>query len=98
MFAVPSGGMAFSCILVGKARAALASGQISAKPGTTNMAYDIPPPKKLPEPGYYYHFKHDLDGPVNNYAYTFTASAITPKRIADPKMPSCKCTGHYTRR
>jgi hypothetical protein len=33
------------------------------------MAYDIPPPKKLPEPGYYYHFKHDPDGPVNNYAY-----------------------------
>jgi hypothetical protein len=34
-----------------------------------NMTYDIPPPKKLPEPGYYYHFKHDPDGPLNNYAY-----------------------------
>ena len=33
------------------------------------MAYDIPPPAKLPEPGYYYHFKHDPHGPVNNYAY-----------------------------
>jgi hypothetical protein len=33
------------------------------------MAYDIPPPEKLPAPGYYYHFKHDPDGPVNNYAY-----------------------------
>ena len=33
------------------------------------MAYDIPPPRALPEPGYYYHFKHDPDGPVNNYAY-----------------------------
>lgn len=33
------------------------------------MPYDIPPPKELPEPGYYYHFKHDPDGPVNNYAY-----------------------------
>jgi hypothetical protein len=33
------------------------------------MAYDIPPPKELPEPGYYYHFKHDPAGPVNNYAY-----------------------------
>ena len=33
------------------------------------MAYDIPPPSKLPEPGYYYHFKHDPDGPLNNYAY-----------------------------
>jgi hypothetical protein len=33
------------------------------------MAYDIPPPKHLPEPGYYYHFKHDPKGPINNYAY-----------------------------
>jgi hypothetical protein len=34
-----------------------------------DMAYDIPPPEKLPEPGYYYHFKHDPAGPLNNYAY-----------------------------
>src|SRR6516162_649201 len=34
-----------------------------------DMAYDIPPPRQLPEPGYYYHFKHDPDGPLNNYAY-----------------------------
>jgi hypothetical protein len=33
------------------------------------MAYDIPSPRKLPKPGYYYHFKHDPDGPMNNYAY-----------------------------
>ena len=33
------------------------------------MPYDIPPPGKLPEPGYYYHFKHDPAGPLNNYAY-----------------------------
>ncbi|MGH7113979.1 MAG: DUF1653 domain-containing protein [Stellaceae bacterium] len=33
------------------------------------MPYDIPPPKKLPESGYYYHFKHDPRGSVNNYAY-----------------------------
>ena len=33
------------------------------------MAYDVPPPKNLPEPGYYYHFKYDPDGPLNNYAY-----------------------------
>ncbi|HYZ42132.1 MAG TPA: hypothetical protein VE687_16155 [Stellaceae bacterium] len=33
------------------------------------MVYEIPPPKKMPEPGYYYHFKHDPDGPLNNYAY-----------------------------
>jgi hypothetical protein len=34
-----------------------------------HMTYDIPPPEKLPDPGYYYHFKHDPNGPVNNYAY-----------------------------
>jgi len=33
------------------------------------MAYDIPPPDRRPEPGYYYHFKHDPAGPLNNYAY-----------------------------
>ena len=33
------------------------------------MAYDVPPPKDLPEAGFYYHFKHDPNGPVNNYAY-----------------------------
>ena len=33
------------------------------------MPYDIPPPKNLPEPGYYYHFKHDPAGPLDNYAY-----------------------------
>jgi hypothetical protein len=33
------------------------------------MAYDIQPPTELPEPGYYYHFKHNPDGPLNNYAY-----------------------------
>ena len=34
-----------------------------------DMVYDVPPPGKLPEPGYYYHFKHDPNGPLNNYAY-----------------------------
>src|ERR1700741_2352140 len=33
------------------------------------MAYDVPPPERRPEPGYYYHFKHDPAGPFNNYAY-----------------------------
>ena len=33
------------------------------------MAYDVPPPEHRPEPGYYYHFKHEPAGPVNNYAY-----------------------------
>src|SRR5258708_23263286 len=33
------------------------------------MAYDVPPPERRPEPGYYYHYKHDPNGPLNNYAY-----------------------------
>src|SRR5437764_12637575 len=33
------------------------------------MAYDIPPPDQRPEPGYYYHFKHDPAVTLNNYAY-----------------------------
>jgi hypothetical protein len=33
------------------------------------MAYDVPPPENRPEPGYYYHYKHDSNGPLNNYAY-----------------------------
>jgi adenosine kinase len=28
-----------------------------------------PFPEKVPEPGYYYHYKHDSIGTVNNYAY-----------------------------
>jgi hypothetical protein len=33
------------------------------------MGYDVQPPENLPQPGFYYHFKHDPDGAVNNYAY-----------------------------
>jgi len=25
-------------------------------------------PEQCPEPGYYYHYKHDPNGPLNNYA------------------------------
>ena len=45
---------------------------LSSDPTTRDsegMPHDIPPPKNLPEPGYYYHFKHDPAGPLNNYAY-----------------------------
>jgi hypothetical protein len=31
------------------------------------MTYSFP--EKVPEPGFYYHYKHDPDGKVNNYAY-----------------------------
>jgi hypothetical protein len=29
----------------------------------------LPIPKKVPEPGFYYHYKHDPKGEPNNYAY-----------------------------
>lgn len=29
----------------------------------------LPMPKRVPEPGFYYHYKHDPNGPVDNYAY-----------------------------
>ena len=29
----------------------------------------IETPAEVPENGFYYHYKHDPDGPVNNYAY-----------------------------
>ncbi len=28
-------------------------------------------PKKVPEKGFYYHYKHDPKGAINNYAYEF---------------------------
>ena len=27
------------------------------------------PPAQIPEKGFYYHYKHDPKGPINNYAY-----------------------------
>ncbi len=29
----------------------------------------------IPEKGFYYHYKHDPNGPVNNYAYEFINAA-----------------------
>lgn len=29
----------------------------------------LPIPKKVPELGFYYHYKHDPSGEINNYAY-----------------------------
>src|SRR4029078_11631317 len=43
--------------------------QVAMQAGADTMAYDVPPPEKRPGPGYYYHFKHDPAGPLNNYAY-----------------------------
>src|SRR4051794_7862411 len=56
------------------------------------MAYDIPPPDQRPESGYYYHFKHDPAGPLNNYAY-----ATTPKMTVALKTALCRCIGRSMR-
>lgn len=29
----------------------------------------LPIPKRVPKPGFYYHYKHDPQGAINNYAY-----------------------------
>lgn len=31
--------------------------------------YELPPKDQWPTQGYYYHYKHDPSGAVNNYAY-----------------------------
>jgi hypothetical protein len=33
------------------------------------MSYDTPPPKKVPEPGFYYHYKHDEAKGLRHHAY-----------------------------
>jgi hypothetical protein len=33
----------------------------------------LPLPAKVPEPGFYYHYKHDPEGSVDNYAYEVLA-------------------------
>lgn len=35
--------------------------------------YELPPKAEWPKPGYYYHYKHDASGSVNNYAYYIDA-------------------------
>lgn len=33
------------------------------------MHDDVTPPEKVPEPAFYYHYKHDPNGSEENYAY-----------------------------
>ncbi len=33
------------------------------------MNHKTPSPEKRPEPGFYYHYKNDPEGRINNYAY-----------------------------
>jgi hypothetical protein len=59
------------------------------------MAYDTPPPAELPEPGYYYHFKHDPDGPLNNYAYYIYGAGHHTEGDCRTEDAFMKYTGHY---
>src|SRR6202030_4172939 len=61
------------------------------------MAYDVPPPEQCPEPGYYYHYKHDPNGPLNNYAYYIYGVGHHTEDDCRPEMRSCRCTGLYMR-
>jgi hypothetical protein len=61
-----------------------------------DMAYDIPPPEELPEPGYYYHFKHDPDGPLNNYAYYIYGVGHHTENDCRTEDAFMQVTGRYT--
>lgn len=39
------------------------------------MARNLVIPKQMPERGYYYHYRHDPDGEISNYAYFIDAVA-----------------------
>ena len=40
------------------------------------MAHDVPPPEQCPEPGYYYHYKHDPNGPLDSHAGIVNLAAV----------------------
>lgn len=41
-------------------------------------------PKRVPEMGFYYHYKHDPNGPVNNYAYEVVGIGFHTEADARP--------------
>lgn len=44
----------------------------------------LPMPKQVPEPGFYYHYKHDPNGLVNNYVYEVTRVGFHTEDDARP--------------
>lgn len=44
-----------------------------------------PLPSRLPEPGFYYHYKHDPQGTVNNYAYLILGAGHHTEDDARPE-------------
>ena len=42
-------------------------------------------PTKIPEKGFYYHYKHDPAGPMNNYAYELVGIGIHSEEDCRPE-------------
>lgn len=45
-------------------------------------------PSPIPEPGFYYHYKHDPHGPLNNYAYRVLGTG-------EHSEDNCRPEDHY---
>ncbi len=46
---------------------------------------ELPMPARVPEAGFYYHYKHNPQGPLNNYAYEVLGVAFhTESGTEDP--------------
>ncbi len=45
-------------------------------------------PIKVPENGFYYHYKHDPSGPLNNYAYEVVGVGIHTEEDCRPEDAS----------
>ncbi len=48
------------------------------------MTYETANPGPMPEPGFYYHYKHDPAGEVNNYAYEVMGTGHHTEEDARP--------------
>lgn len=44
----------------------------------------LPIPEHVPEPGFYYHYKHDPEGEINNYAYEVLGVGFHTEEDAHP--------------
>ncbi len=49
-------------------------------------------PKKVPKRGFYYHYKHDPEGPIDNYAYEFMGAGC---HTEDDCRPEDACMAVY---
>lgn len=47
--------------------------------------YELPPKDQWPKAGYYYHYKHDPQGPVNDYAYYISGVGNQTEKNCPPE-------------